>query len=96
MTIQAFRDADTATCFRGEKVFGVGWEQVQRIARRKLLMLDAAVTLRDLAQPPNNRLEALRWDRAGEHAIRVNDQWRVCFVWKDDGAHDVEIADYHQ
>jgi proteic killer suppression protein len=66
-----------------------------RIAQRKLAMLDAAVVLGDLRTPPGNRLEALRGDRRGQHSIRINDQWRVCFVWKDDGAHDVEIVDYH-
>jgi proteic killer suppression protein len=58
-------------------------------------MLHAAASLQDLKVPPRNRLEALRKDRAGQHSIRINDQYRVCFVWKDDGAHDVEIVDYH-
>ena len=58
-------------------------------------MVNAAKELRDLAQPPSNKLEALRKDRAGQHAIRINDQWRVCFVWRDDNAYDVEIVDYH-
>lgn len=58
-------------------------------------MLDAAVQLDDLRSPPGNRLEALEGDRAGQHSIRVNDQWRVCFVWRDGGAHRVEIVDYH-
>ena len=93
--IQSFGDAATEACFRDAPVHGVGWQQVQRIARRKLLMLHAATVLRDVASPPNNRLEALKGDRAGQHAIRVNDQWRICFVWKDDGAHGVEIVDYH-
>jgi toxin HigB-1 len=57
-------------------------------------MLDAAASLRDLRLPPGNRLEALKGDRSGQHSIRINDQWRICFVWKD-GAEDVEIADYH-
>lgn len=64
-------------------------------ARRKLAMLDAAVRLDDLRIPPSNRLEALKGDRAGQHSIRVNDQWRVCFVWLDGHAHEVEIVDYH-
>ncbi|HME22633.1 MAG TPA: type II toxin-antitoxin system RelE/ParE family toxin [Acetobacteraceae bacterium] len=93
--IQSFRDAAAEQCFRLERVYGVGWEQAQRIVRRKLLMLDAAAALQELLSPPNNRLELLKGDRAGQYSIRVNDQWRVCFVWKDDGAHDVEIADYH-
>ena len=58
-------------------------------------MLNAAKNLRDLARPPNNKLEALRKDRAGQHAIRINDQWRVCFVWRDGSACEVEIVDYH-
>lgn len=66
-----------------------------RSAQRKLFMIDHAVELRDLMLPPGNRLEALRGNRAGQHSIRINDQWRVCFTWKGDGAHDVEIVDYH-
>jgi proteic killer suppression protein len=62
---------------------------------RKLELLNAAETLCDLRVPPGNRLEELRGDRAGQHSIRVNDQWRVCFVWQDSNAFDVEIADYH-
>lgn len=62
---------------------------------RKLDMLDAAERLQDLRMPPNNRLEALTGDRAGQNSIRINDQWRVCFVWKDGAAEDVEIVDYH-
>ena len=58
-------------------------------------MLDAAASLEDLRQPPGNRLEALKGDRAGQHSIRINAQWRICFVWRDDGAEDVEIVDYH-
>jgi proteic killer suppression protein len=67
----------------------------ERVALRKLAMLEAAVLLEDLRVPPGNRLEALKGDRAGQHSIRVNDQYRICFVWKEDGAHDVEIVDYH-
>jgi proteic killer suppression protein len=68
---------------------------VANVARRKLRMLDAAMRLDDLRVPPGNRLEALSGDREGQHSIRVNDQWRVCFVWRDGGAHEVEVADYH-
>ena len=64
-------------------------------AQRKLKYLDAAHRLDDLRAPPGNRLEALTGDRAGQHSIRLNDQWRLCFVWRDGAAHDVEIADYH-
>ncbi len=65
------------------------------VARRKLAVLDAAEHLEDLRLPPGNRLEALRGDRAGQHSIRINGQWRVVFIWRDDGAHAVEIVDYH-
>ena len=64
-------------------------------ARRKLVALDAAERLDDLRVPPGNRLEALRGDRAGEHSIRINGQWRIVFTWREDGAHAVEIVDYH-
>ncbi len=66
-----------------------------RVARRKLRMLEAAKLLADLASPPGNRLEALAGNRKGQHSIRINDQWRICFVWRDDAAYDVEIVDYH-
>ena len=65
------------------------------VALRKLDMLDAAAALIDLASPPGNRLEALQGNRAGQHSIRINDKWRVCFVWTEAGAEDVEITDYH-
>ena len=68
---------------------------IERAARRKLLILDAAVALDDLRSPPGNRLEALKGDRKGQHSIRINQQWRVCFRWRDGDAYDVEIADYH-
>jgi proteic killer suppression protein len=68
---------------------------VQRVARRKLRMLNNAQSLSDLRVPPGNRLEALKGERAGEFSIRVNDQWRICFVWRDGDAHEVEIVDYH-
>ena len=68
---------------------------IQKKARRKLRMLNNAQSLADLRSPPGNRLEALRGSRQGQHSIRVNDQWRVCFVWRNGNAHDVEIVDYH-
>lgn len=68
---------------------------IERITRRKLLLLHAARRLDDLRVPPGNRLEALRGDREGQHSIRMNDQWRICFVWKEGEAHDVEILDNH-
>ena len=69
--------------------------EIQRVARRKLRMLNAAVTLDDLRVPPGNRLEALKGKRKGQHSIRINSQWRICFVWKSTDAHAVEIVDYH-
>jgi proteic killer suppression protein len=66
-----------------------------KVARRKLRMLESATTLEDLRNPPGNRLETLVGDRTGQHSIRVNDQWRVCFVWRDGDAYDVEVVDYH-
>ena len=85
---------------RTEAFFRVGtcpaqWRAFEAVALRKLDMLDAAITLGDLLSPPGNRLEALRGDRRGQHSIRINRQWRVCFRWGDDGPEDVEIVDYH-
>ena len=68
---------------------------MEQVARRKLRQLDSATELRDLASPPGNRLEALRGDRIGQHSIRINDRWRICFAWRDGDAYDVEIVDYH-
>lgn len=68
---------------------------IQRVALRKLTQLSAAAVLDDLRVPPGNRLEPLKGERAGQHSIRINDQWRICFVWKDGHAHEVEIVDYH-
>jgi len=70
-------------------------QAIQRVARKKLLILDAAQGLNDLRIPPGNRLEALKGDRKGQHSIRINDQWRICFKWSDGDAYDVEITDYH-
>ena len=66
-----------------------------RSVQRKLFMINNANVLRDLVLPPGNRLERLKGDRAGQHSIRINDQWRICFIWREDGAHDVKIVDYH-
>ncbi len=71
------------------------WISVQRVALRKLQMLNRASALQDLRIPPGNRLEALKGGRKGQHSIRINDQWRVCFRWSERGAEDVEIVDYH-
>ena len=68
---------------------------IERVARRKLLQLHAAISLGDLRVPPGNMLESLIGSRKGQHSIRVNGQWRICFIWKDDGAYEVEIVDYH-
>lgn len=92
--IRSFADRDTARLFDREPVrrFPVG---LQRTMLRKLVVLDAADALQDLRSPPGNRLEKLQGDRAGQHSIRVNDQWRICFRWREGDAHDVEIVDYH-
>jgi len=71
------------------------FHSIERVALRKLLQLHAATELRVLASPPGNQLETLRGDRKGQHSIRINDQWRICFVWRDGHCYDVEIADYH-
>ena len=71
------------------------FKNIERVARRKLEMLDAAVRLEDLRRPPGNRLEALKGSRIGQYSIRINDQFRLCFRWERDGAIDVEIVDYH-
>lgn len=92
--IRSFRSKATAQVFRGELPRGMA-PDLARAARRKLLMLDAAQALEDLRVPPGNRLEALRGDRAGQHSIRINDQWRLTFTWREDGPHDADIVDYH-
>ncbi len=71
------------------------FRNIERVARRKLLQLHAATELASLRVPPGNQLEALKNDRKGQHSIRINAQWRLCFVWREDGAHQVEIVDYH-
>lgn len=93
MSIQSFRCADTAALYRGERVSR--WVNIERAALRKLTQLAVSSRLEDLRIPPGNRLELLRGNRAGRYSIRINDQWRVCFVWTGDGAYDVEIIDYH-
>jgi len=92
--IRSFRDSETKKLFRGQRSRRLP-PNIQRAARRKLLMLDAATELDSLRVPPGNRLEALKGDRSGQHSIRINSQWRICFAWSDGGAHDVEIVDYH-
>jgi proteic killer suppression protein len=92
--IKRFKDRDTERLFRRERVKRLGTD-VQRTALRKLRMLDAATALHDLKIPPVNRLEKLNGDRAGQHSVRINRQWRVCFTWRAGDAYDVEIVDYH-
>jgi len=92
--IHSFRSPPTEAIF--DNLVPKGFPaDLARVARRKLEALNAATTLGDLRSPPGNRLHALGGDRSGQHAIRINDQFRVCFVWREDGAHDVEIVDYH-
>ena len=91
--IISFADRDTEELWRRERSRRYG--QVARVALRKLLQLHAAERLADLAVPPGNRLERLAGERRGQHSIRINDQWRLCFRWTDRGAEDVEIVDYH-
>ncbi|MCH9669004.1 MAG: type II toxin-antitoxin system RelE/ParE family toxin [Actinomycetia bacterium] len=90
--IQSFSDSDTEDIWNRRFVKKRGPE-LCRATRKKLVMLDAAMNINDLRVPPGNKLEGLSGDRAGQHSIRVNDQWRICFVW-DDGAYDVELTDY--
>jgi len=92
--IVSFIDKRTAAVFEGRSPKGFP-SALLTVARRKLGYLDAAATLDDLRSPPGNRLEALSGDRVGRHSIRVNSQFRVCFLWRDGNAHDVEIVDYH-
>ena len=91
--IRNFAHKDTEALFNRKRVRRFG--QFERLARRKLEMLEAATELDDLRSPPGNRLEALKGDRKGQYSIRINQQWRICFIWRDNGPHNVEIVDYH-
>ena len=91
--IQSFACSETRALFESQVV--KKFRAIERVARRKLFMLNAATQLTDLQVPPGNRLEALQGDRLGQYSIRINRQWRICFQWHPDGAHDVEIVDYH-
>jgi proteic killer suppression protein len=92
--IGGFRDAETALIWEGHRSRRLP-SDIQSVALRKLRLINAAMKLEDLRVPPGNRLEALRGERAGQHSIRINDQWRICFVWRNGHAHQVEIVDYH-
>lgn len=91
--IRSFKCSDTETLSKGDRV--KRFENIAKVARRKLRQLEIAARLNDLKVPPGNRLEGLRGKRSGQYSIRINDQWRVCFRWTDAGAEDVEIVDYH-
>jgi len=94
VVLRSIADKETERIWKRErsKLFG---PELQRAAHRKLLLLDAAENLNDLRIPPGNRLEKLRGRRIGQHSIRVNNQWRICFVWRDGDAFEVEVTDYH-
>jgi proteic killer suppression protein len=92
--IQSFADAETERIWFGQRSRRLPVD-IQAWALRKLRLLNQARTLNDLRVPPGNRLEALRADRAGQHSIRINDQWRICFIWSQGGPEHVEIVDYH-
>jgi toxin HigB-1 len=91
--IKGFRCSETERLYKRQR--SKRFASIELVARRKLRQLDSATDLRDLMAPPGNRLEALRGNRKGQHSIRVNDQWRVCFVWRTGDALEVEIVDYH-
>lgn len=91
--IKSFHDKDTEALFNDRLV--KRFKAFERIVRRKLYFLHGAKSLQDLLIPPGNRLEGLSGNREGQHSIRINDQWRICFKWQDGNAHDVEIVDYH-
>lgn len=92
--IQTFADSNTEKLFFGQRPKRLP-NQIWRSATRKLLILDGADNLHDLRIPPGNRLEKLKGDREGQYSIRINDQWRICFVWREGNAYEVEITDYH-
>ncbi|MEQ1930046.1 MAG: type II toxin-antitoxin system RelE/ParE family toxin [Parvularculaceae bacterium] len=92
--IQGFADPETEKIWSGRRSRKLPAD-IQPTALRKLRMLNQARVLQDLRAPPGNRLEALRAERRGQHSIRINDQWRICFVWREGGPADVEIVDYH-
>jgi toxin HigB-1 len=92
--IRSFKDKEAEKVFSGQFSKKVP-HNIQRISERKLIMLHRSANLNDLRVPSSNRLEALKGDRSGQHSIRINDQWRICFEWREDGVYEVEIVDYH-
>jgi proteic killer suppression protein len=92
--IKGFKDKETEKVFKGRFSKQLPHD-IQRVAERKLILLHGSATLNDLRVPPSNRLEALKGTRKGQYSIRINNQWRICFEWRDDGVYEVEIADYH-
>ncbi|MBI2876108.1 MAG: type II toxin-antitoxin system RelE/ParE family toxin [Candidatus Tectomicrobia bacterium] len=92
--IQSFRCKETENLFQGIRSRRLPGD-IQRVAMRKLTYLNSVINLNALRVPPGNHLEALSGDREGQYSIRINDQWRICFEWRDDGPHQVEIVDYH-
>jgi toxin HigB-1 len=92
--IKSFQNKETAKIFRRERSKKLPLD-IQQVAFRKLRMLHRAQSLQDLRVPPSNHLEKLSGDRAGQYSIRINDQWRLCFIWLEQDAYDVEIVDYH-
>lgn len=92
--IRTFKDRETEKVFKGRFSKKLS-QNIQHIAERKLILLHQSTNLNDLRVPPSNRLEALKGNRRGQHSIRINDQWRICFVWEEDGVYAVEIVDYH-
>jgi proteic killer suppression protein len=93
MTIRTFHCADTKAIYDGKR--SARFANIRSVAERKLQMLDSAKTLDFLRSPPGNKLKLLERDRTGQHSIRINDQWRICFVWTAEGPERVEIVDYH-
>ncbi|WP_049456580.1 type II toxin-antitoxin system RelE/ParE family toxin [Stenotrophomonas maltophilia] len=91
--IRTYADKDTEGIAKGRKVKALA--QIERQIQRKLVYLNSAVALQDLKAPPGNRLEALKGNRKGQYSIRINDQYRICFTWKDGDVYDVEVTDYH-
>ncbi len=91
--IHSFACPDTEALFNSH--LSRRFKNIERVVRRKLLQLHAATVLQSLRVPPGNQLELLHGNRDGQHSMRINEQWRLCFIWKEDGAHQVEIVDYH-